>query len=110
MTDHARRVGMNEAIFREVNEQIQKLTEKFDETGEQMTVVCECADGGCAQQFELAVSDYERVRADPRLFVVATGHEIPEFEDVVDRQPSYDVVRKREGPPAEAAEETDPRS
>jgi hypothetical protein len=110
MSEHARRAGMNEAIFREVNEQIQKLTERFDNDGERMTVVCECADGGCTIQFEVPVELYERVREDARLFLVAPGHEIPELEEVVHAQPEYEIVRKREGTPADVAEETDPRS
>lgn len=109
MSEQERRMGMNEAIFREVNEQIQKLTERFDNPSGRMTVVCECADGGCTAQFDLDVSTYERVRSDPRLFVVAPGHQFPEVEEIVDTQPEYEVVRKREGPPAQVAEETDPR-
>lgn len=110
MSEHARRVGMNEAIFREVNEQIEKLTERFDASGERMRIVCECADGACTRQFEIDVPAYERVRSDPRLFVVSPGHEVPEAEDVVEELPDYEIVRKREGDPADVAEKTDPRS
>jgi hypothetical protein len=104
-----RRVGLNEAIFRQVNEQIEKLTERFDATAQRMTVVCECADGGCTAQIGVTVSEYEQVRSDGRRFLVMPGHELPEVEEIVDEHDGYRVVRKREGPPGDVAERTDPR-
>ena len=52
-----------------------------------------------------------RARArDSLLFVVAKGHQFPDFEQVVEQADGYDVVRKHENEAAEVAEETDPRS
>jgi hypothetical protein len=107
--EQARRVGLNEAIFRQVNEQIESLNRDLG-TGPTMTVVCECADGECAERLEISVSEYERVRADARRYVIVPGHQLPEFESVVESGDGYDVVEKREGPAAALAEETDPRS
>jgi hypothetical protein len=75
-----------------------------------MSVICECADGDCTERLEIPVSEYEQVRSDPRRYIVVPGHELPEFESIVDRRDGYDVVQKREGEPAELARETDPRS
>jgi hypothetical protein len=108
--DQARRVGLNESIFRQVNEQIESLNRNFGGEPPRMTVICECADGDCTERFEIPVSEYERVRADPRRYVIAPGHELPEYETVVERANGYDVVQKREGAPAELARELDPRS
>jgi hypothetical protein len=108
--EQARRVGLNEALFREVNEQIRGLNEELAADDGTMTVICECADADCAERLELRVSEYERVRSDSLLFVIAKGHQFPEAESVVDRRDGYDVVRKNESEAAEVAEETDPRS
>jgi hypothetical protein len=108
--EQARRVGLNESIFRQVNEQIGSLNSGFGTKTPTMTVICECADGDCAERLEITVTDYEKVRADSRHFVVVPGHEVPEFETVVERNDRYDLVEKREGAPAELAEKTDPRS
>jgi len=106
----ARRVGLNESIFREVNEQIKSLNRDFGDELRTMTAVCECAGGDCTERLEISVRDYEEVRADPRRYIVIPGHEVPEFEVAIDHRDGYDVVEKREGLPAEIAERTDPRS
>jgi hypothetical protein len=53
--------------------------------------------------------DYQRVRANPRWFMVVPGHQHPELEVVVETQPGYLVVEKVDQAGAKA-EETDPRS
>jgi len=108
--DQARRVGLNESIFRQVNEQIESLNRDLGAGGASMTVICECADGECTERFEIRVSAYEEVRADPRRYVIVPGHELPEFESIVESGNGYDVVQKRDGTAAALAEETDPRS
>lgn len=108
--EQAKRVGLNESIFREVNEQIENLNRSLGAEASAMTVVCECASGDCTERFEIPVSEYEKVRADPRHYIVIPGHELPEFESVVESGDGYDVVRKRDGAAAALAEETDPRS
>jgi hypothetical protein len=107
--ERARRVGLNEALFRRVNEEIESLNDAF---GGQSTlsVICECGDGQCMERIEISLVDYERVRADPRLFVVLPGHLIPDVESVVERADGWDVVRKQDGRAVEVAERTDPRS
>jgi hypothetical protein len=108
--DQARRVGLNEAIFRQVNEQIESLNQSFGSDVRTMTAICECADGDCTERLQVRVSEYEKVRADPRRYIVVSGHVLPEFETVVDNRDGYDIVEKVEGTAARLAEETDPRS
>ena len=108
--DQARRVGLNESIFRQVNEQIESLNRDLGTGGASLTVICECADGECTERVEIQISAYERARADPRCYIIVSGHELPEYEAVVESGNGYDVVRKRDGAAAALAEETDPRS
>ncbi|HEU5245011.1 MAG TPA: hypothetical protein VFU33_11470 [Gaiellaceae bacterium] len=108
--EQARRVGLNESIFRQVNEQIESLNRDFGAEDRTISVICECANGDCTDRLEISVAEYERVRADARRYVVVPGHGLPKFESVVESRGEYDVVEKREGPAAELAEETDPRS
>lgn len=102
-------VSMNEAVFRDVNERIQDVAATFDLTSEPLDLICECGDASCVERISVSYDEYERIRADPRLFAVASGHEAPDVEDVVERRRSYDIVRKHDGGPAEIAENTDPR-
>lgn len=101
------RLGANEAVFREINEGI----ERGQWPGEEDSPVsfrCECARLGCNELIELSLREYERVRANPRRFIVLPGHERLDVEKVVERNPGYFVVEKIEAA-AEHAVETDPR-
>jgi|SRR5579884_1805947 len=109
MSDRARRVGENEAVFREVNERIEGLDRTFARLKTTLKVVCECGDLGCLDRFELDIDDYAAVRADPALFILMPGHEAPDVEDVLERRDGYVVIRKRPGEPQRIAEQTDPR-
>ena len=104
------RIGLNEAVFREVNERISDLAENFGLGDQQLDLVCECGDPDCVERISMSRSEYEQLRSHPTLFAVHAGHDKPEIEELLARRGSYDVVRKREGEPAEVARETDPRS
>jgi hypothetical protein len=54
-------------------------------------------------------ADYEAVRGDPRRFIIAANHQALDVESVIEMNPTYWVVEKREGVPAEVARERDPR-
>ena len=102
------RLGANEAVFRRINEGI----ERGQWPGEEDAPVgfrCECARLGCNRLLELSVNEYEAVRANPRWFLVLPGHEQPEVEVVVEARPGYLIVQKLDQA-ATTAEETDPRS
>ena len=108
--EQARRVGLNESIFRQVNEQIESLNRNLGGGLSRMTIICECASGDCTERFDVPVTEYEETRADPRRYIIVPGHELPEYESVVERGKGYDIVQKREGEPAELAKNLDPRS
>jgi hypothetical protein len=110
MGERERRVGLNEAVFRQVNERIEGLNRAFGAITETMQVICECGDASCIEQITLGYPDYEELRRDPRHFAVVPGHVDEQVERVVERHDGYDVVEKDEGEPARLAERTDPRS
>jgi hypothetical protein len=109
MSERVRRIGLNEAVFRAVNEEIEGLAERFALTDQALDLICECGDATCAQRIRMSHPDYVGLREDPRTFAVVPGHEVADVEDVVERREGYDVVQKRSGEPAAVAEATDPR-
>ena len=109
MGERERKLGLNEAMFREVNERLEELNRTFADFTDQLQVVCECADMACAEMIEVPAADCERIRSDPTLFILVTGHEVTDVEDVVEVLPGFEVVRKREGEPGRVARATDPR-
>ena len=108
--ERARRIGLNEAVFREINERLNELAEKFSSPVEPIELVCECGNVHCDERLRVDGADYEALRSDSRLFAVVPGHEIEDVEDVVEHRDGYVVVRKHEGEPSRVARVTDPRN
>jgi hypothetical protein len=105
--DPQQRLAGNEAVFRQVNEAIESGTTP-PESGAKIAFRCECAELGCNDLIELTVAEYEHIRSNPRRFLVTPGHDHPDIETIVEKQPGYAVVEKRDAA-AEVAEQTDPR-
>lgn len=102
------RIGKNEAIFRGVNERIE-AGELPADADKRVAFCCECARLGCNALIEVTIAEYEHVRANPRRFLVAVGHEIDGTEFVVESYADHIVVEKI-GEAGEVAQSTDPRS
>jgi hypothetical protein len=104
------RLAQNEALFRQVNERLKEVavaTGTFDSGPE---FVCECADETCTQRIRLSIAEYEQLRANPRRFVVVSGHdESADVERVVAERRGYRVVEKVDDA-GEVAEREDPRA
>ena len=104
-----KRIGANESLFRETNEGIERGLWP-GEAGNRVPFRCECALPDCAEAIRVQVlPEYERVRTNPRRFVVIPGHEVTRAESVIERHPDYLLVEKI-GEAASVAEELDPRS
>jgi len=99
------RLARNQALFREVNERITEIKSPVISFRE---LVCECSDPTCTKSLAVAMEEYEAVRSQPRWFLVARGHEMPEVERVVEDKDRFLVVEKT----VETAfmVESDPRS
>jgi hypothetical protein len=110
VNERARRIGLNEAVFRQVNERIEDLADTFGLAGEKLDLICECGNATCASRIEMDHGEYEALRSDSATFAVVKGHEILDVEEVVVQRATYDVVRKRAGDAKEVAEQTDPRA
>ncbi|HSD25581.1 MAG TPA: hypothetical protein VLB79_14770 [Solirubrobacterales bacterium] len=107
-TDRAERIARNEAMFREANERAKAWEERHGSDAEVELYFCECANPDCREKVGLREADYERVRSDPRRFVIVAGHELPDVETVIERNEGWAIVEK----PAEVTstvEALDPR-
>jgi hypothetical protein len=107
--ERARRIGNNEALFREVNERLQGLNEAFGTMTHDFDIACECGEARCLERFTVPIDLYERVRSDSALFLVVAGHELPDVESPVERHDGFVIVRKKAGLPQEIASDTNPR-
>ena len=102
------RLAKNEALFRELNENIVGIAGPLGgETPYEF--VCECATTGCFERLALTLAEYERVRADGARFILKLGHEDIEVEQVVAVHDEYIVVEK-DGVAGLVAHQEDPRA
>jgi hypothetical protein len=104
----AARVAMNQARFREANEEIES---RAIVAGVKMVpFICECADPTCTTIVRVTTGEYEAVRADPVLFLNALGHESHAgvHATVVSKNDRY-VVTKKIGDAGRIATSLDPR-
>ena len=107
------RRAKNEALFREVNERIEEVSNRLAGAGDDDSLlngfVCECSRGDCTELLHVTVGQYEQVRENPRRFLVLPGHEDSEVDRVVERHKEYFVVEKV-ADASKIAIEQDPRS
>jgi 5-bromo-4-chloroindolyl phosphate hydrolysis protein len=108
MDERRARIAKNEALFREVNEQIDTLNE-IGPQADVFPVVCECGSNACAETIRIGRADYEAVRLHPDTFLIKPGHEFDDVETVVEMHADYAVVAKKPGEPRLMAEVSDPR-
>ena len=110
MSERERRLALNEAMFREVNERVEDMTKSFDSDLGTFEIVCECADAGCTERLSVPTGVYERVRSDATHFLLSPGHEDPTVEHVIEVHDPYVVVEKDGADVERVVEQTDPRS
>ena len=107
MTLSDERAARNEALFREVNEEVARLEHRLE--GDAPLFVCECADETCVERVSVPLDAYEELRSHPRRFVLKPGHEQEQVERVVETNDGYILVEKTAAAGV-VAERTDPRS
>ena len=97
------RVAKNEAVAREINQQIKQAVESIPPDSF-MHIVCECGYEKCDLFIAVTRDEY-----DPLLFGVVGENVIPDIEQIVAENDRFTIVEKRQGTPAEVATRTDPR-
>ena len=107
MRTHELHIAKTESRFREANERIADSAEQFGL--QRAELVCECADPECGHRIEAPLEDYEQVRADGALFLVAPEHQVQEHEEVVQSRAGYRIIEKLRAV-GSAARRLDPRS
>ncbi len=93
-TAREERFVLNEAMFRAANERAAAWEERQGQSEEVEPYYCECASLNCQEKVLLRGADYEGVRQDPTLFLVARGHNVPDVETVIEEHGTWVVVQK----------------
>jgi hypothetical protein len=99
-----RRLAANEAIARQVNEQVEQLAQRWNAPGEPLEILCECSLSECTQRLHVPLADYNAVREHDTRFLIVADHMIAEIEVRVGEAGDATVVEKI-GPGREVAED-----
>jgi hypothetical protein len=96
LTDDARvhRLAVNEAIARQVNEQVEQVAERWRRDNEPLEILCECSLGDCTQRLHVPLADYARVREHDARFMLVDDHIVEEIEKRVGEVGDATVVEK----------------
>ena len=97
MDETAEKVARNNAVFRDANDEIAVVAADYGLDGPRLLpFICECSVEGCSTVIQLTLSEYQRVRSNPRWFAHAPGHE-PEIAGhvrLVEANERYSLVEK----------------
>jgi hypothetical protein len=109
MDERERRLGLNEAVFREVNERVEEIHQTLGSDTGTLDIICECGVVACTERISVPIAEYERARSDPTHFLLQVGHEDPTVERMIENHGTYILVEKEGTDVEEIAEATDPR-
>ena len=109
MEERERRLGLNEAMFREVNERVEDINRTFGSITDSFDIICECGSASCTERITVPIAVYERVRGNPLHFLLQVGHDDPLVERTIENHETFIIVEKEGEDVEEVAEATDPR-
>jgi hypothetical protein len=84
-----------QALFREVNERIENLSDGWEIFDGSISVLCECGRPGCNAPIDVARVVYDDIRATPNRFLLKADHEIADIDEVVVRHNGYVIAERR---------------
>jgi hypothetical protein len=93
-SEREQRAAQNELVFRAVNEQIVKMTDRFRAQLADIDIVCECANSACVGTIRINVDEFSKAEREPGTFFVLPGHEDESVERVVERRNGFVLVWK----------------
>jgi hypothetical protein len=82
-----------QALFREVNEQIEKLSDGWELFDGSISVLCECGRPGCNEAVEVPKVLYDDVRSTPNRFLLKDGHAL-DVDAVIASQEGYVIAER----------------
>ena len=88
------RQAQNQFIFRSVNQEIKRLSEKLLDARSDLEFVCECYDPACIKRMRMRLAEFTEFDRMENCFIVVPGHEDAEVEEVMTRHKNYLVVAK----------------
>lgn len=102
----------NEMIFRRINENVSDELDTLDaqyfaegdvdlirEGDMELHFKCECSDENCSERIPMLLSEYQKIHADRKNFIVKPDHQADSIEKVLKATPKHNVVKKNNSIP-----------
>ncbi len=98
-------------VLRELNERLASLGRRVvdEDSDASAQFVCECGYLNCTEPVWIPLDAYERLRTEPRRYLIAVNHEDPETETVITLGADHAIVETLAGEASRLAVSTDPR-
>src|SRR5580765_1111539 len=97
--ERAERIGLNEAVFREVNERISDLAGQFGLETQPLDLVCECGDPACVDRISMSRDEYEQLRSNPTHFTIFPKHKLLNIKNIITHNNPYNIIHKHKNNP-----------
>lgn len=107
ISDAERRQIENEMIFRRANEKAGDDLTALDAMHIEddnvdlirvedfiLHFMCECSDENCTKRIPMKLSVYEKIHGRRDMFVVLPDHQVDPIENVIEKTPTYNIVKK----------------
>jgi hypothetical protein len=94
MTSRDTRREENQKLFRTGNERLHDLVESHVDDRTLVPFLCECAAEHCDGRVEVQLGEWEAVTSRPNHYLMVSGHQRSEGEQIVGSVGEYDVVQK----------------
>jgi hypothetical protein len=94
MTTRETRREQNQLRFRKANELLHDTVEDQVQEAQPVPFLCECADDDCLGMVNVLLSEWEAVASQQNHFLMETGHQHSEGEEVVGSVGQYEIARK----------------
>ena len=92
--DRERRLALNEAVARDVNERVESVASGWHDPEEQIQLICECSNESCSERIHVTSVEYHEVREHEDRFMVIDAHVNEEIERRVGTVGDATVVEK----------------
>jgi hypothetical protein len=106
--EQEQQIARTESLFRSVNERIATSARRFG--GDDASFVCECDNPQCTDRVRATLAEYEAVRESGARFLIASGHENNEVEEVRGRGTGFSLVEKVKPLVRQTAQQLNPRA
>jgi len=95
MVSRDERLVQSQQTFRSANERMQTIAAGILRADQLIPFLCECADDACLARMDMVGAEYDDIHRDRNRYAVLRDHLMTDGEELIERRPTFDIVKKR---------------